>query len=586
MFLAFFMAATLLQAACSTAPQKAEEQQAVTAKTKTSVKDKTPFAKAQTALAQGRYSQAERILQSFEGQNLPQAQSIQYVLLKAELALKQNQLEQAEQYLSLVSLNLTQLSPAQSIHYGLLKAQLHEAYGQYLAGARERNFQSSLLGGEASQENNQKLWQDLMLISALELNEATEAYPESEFGAWLQLAAIARNSRLTLNEQLHYIDLWKANNPQHPAVLFQPNGISMLYEAAANRPKSLALLLPLSGSLEKSGQAIRDGFMAAYFDAKRKDNTVPSVHIYDEAAFSNINEVYAQAQFDGAQWLIGPVNKDQVQQISEYEKLPLLTLALNYSDRDKTDKLPDNLYQFGLAAEDEAIQIANQAWADGKRHALVLLPQGEWGKRIFYAFEKHWLSLGGSISEERFYPTRKDYNPDVRALLNVDDSQARYQQVRRALRQNTEFEPRRREDSDWVFMVALPQQARQMKPTFAFNFAADLPIYATSHVYSAEVNVAKDRDLNGVLFCDQPWVLQNSQLYSEVEKALPEGQGRYARLYAMGVDAFRLMPHIKQLSISPENQVFANTGALHIDENRRVIRRTQCTSFKHGRPQS
>src|SRR5690606_20960939 len=111
---------------------------------------------------------------------------------------------------------------------------------------------------------------------------------------------------------------------------------------------------------------------------KRKDNTVPSVHIYDEAAFSNINEAYAQAQFDGAQWLIGPVNKDQVQQISEYEKLPLLTLALNYSDRDKTDKLPDNLYQFGLAAEDEAIQIANQAWADGKRHALVLLPQGEW----------------------------------------------------------------------------------------------------------------------------------------------------------------------------------------------------------------
>src|SRR5690554_7108230 len=79
--------------------------------------------------------------------------------------------------------------------------------------------------------------------------------------------------------------------------------------------------------------------------------------------------------------------------------------------------------------------------------------------------------------------------------------------MRRLLRQSTEFEPRRRQDADWLFLVALPQQARQIKPTLAFNFASDLPVYSTSHVYSGEPNPSKDRDLNGIVFCDTPWLL-------------------------------------------------------------------------------
>ena len=52
--------------------------------------------------------------------------------------------------------------------------------------------------------------------------------------------------------------------------------------------------------------------------------------------------------------------------------------------------------------------------------------KGNWGERIYTAFKNRWLELGGTIADQRYYPNRPDYNPDVRALLNVNDSQQRY----------------------------------------------------------------------------------------------------------------------------------------------------------------
>ena len=213
-----------------------------------------------------------------------------------------------------------------------------------------------------------------------------------------------------------------------------------------------------------------------------------------------------------------------------------------------------------------------------------MVPRGNWGERIYAAFEQRWLELGGEIGGQRFYPNRQDYNPEIKALLNVDDSQARYKTMRRLLGESTEFEPRRRQDVDWVFMVALPQQARQIKPTLAFNFAGDLPVYSTSHVFSGIVNRQKDRDLDGVIFCDVPWLLESSELYDSIEKVLPNGQGGYSRLYAMGVDAFRLLGRIRQLEVFPHSQMFGSTGALMLDSERRIHRRTECTRFRNGRP--
>lgn len=555
---------------------------------------------ASTSLENGEFRNAALQLQLLSERQLSDSDQLEYLLLMAELQLRNGDPEQASLYLSDAQNQQPFATPAQERRLGLIKVAVLEAQQQFLAAARERDFLATILTPQEQPQNHEQIWQDLMQLPEIELLQWAEKSPDTQFGHWLQLAAISKNSRLTLDEHLVELENWRAANPGHPAAQQLPGGLAILADVAAERPSNIALLLPLSGPLKKTGKAVRDGFMAAYYQSLNKGYEIPVIRVYDSQQYQNIDDVYAAAQADGVQWMIGPFNKLTVQALQQRQSLPLPTLALNYGERHQhyADKdiaqteqhrpqqpqPASNLYQFGLAAEDEAVQIAEQAWNDGHRRALVMMPKGHWGQRIYAAFEQRWLALGGEIGEQRYYSNRKDYNPEIKALLNVDDSQQRFNTMRKILRESTEFEPRRRQDVDWIFMVALPKQARQIKPTLAFNFASELPVYATSHVFSGVVNQRKDRDLNGIRFCDVPWLLDSSELHQQLENTLKNGQRGYARLYAMGVDAFRLLPRLKQLEAFPNSQVFGSTGALTLDKQRRIHRKTECTRFRSGKP--
>ncbi len=536
------------------------------------------------ALSSGEFGNAAVQLQLLQSSELNSAQRLRWHLLSADYALHRSDADAAAEHLNYLRHHSIRLNDDQQQRLGLFKARWHELQGKFFEAARERDFISETLSEPYWQQNHDALWQSLLQLSELELLSWAERYPDSRFGQWLQLAAISKNSQLTLDEHLQHVEQWRQQYPMHPAAITLPGSLALLADLAANRPQQVSLLLPLSGPLSKSGKAVRDGFMAAYYDSLSKGFTTPYVQVLDSQTVGDIDTAYQRALMNGSQLMVGPFNKLNVQALQQRQQLPLPTLALNYGDRDQ-EVVAKNLYQFGLAPEDEARQIAAQAWQDGHRRALVLTPQGDWGERIYQAFATEWKALGGSIGEHRAYPRLQDYNPEIRALLNVDDSQARFKTIRRLLRRPAEFEPRRRDDVDWVFMVALPQQARQIKPTLAFNFAADLPVYATSHLYSGHPQPSKDRDLNGIHFCDIPWLLEDSALHDEVETSLPDGQGAYARLYAMGVDAFRLVPRLTQLEAFPNSQLFASTGALNLDAQRRIYRQTRCTRFRSGRPE-
>lgn len=612
--------------ACSTTPQQDDR-----AFLESALDNNQRFELVVENLNAGEFRNAGLQLQLLEGSSLSPSQQLDWLLLSARVAIGEGDTVLAQSYLDQFSARIDSATPQQEQQAGWLTAAVYEADGQFLQAARERDFISGVLVGDIKQSNQERLWLDLMQIPDGELLTWAEKSPNTRFGGWLQLAAISKSNTYTLDEHLAAIMAWRNANPGHPASMQLPGSLSMLEDIAANRPTRVALLLPLTGRLERTGAAIRDGFMAAYFAALSKGYLVPAITLLDseqypaeapapQPAFTqnplllgdvpvaeptvtvdamsvtppaevynlpyNLSRAYADAQRAGAQWLVGPVSKPDVQALQTAPMLPMPTLALNYGDRsDDEGQIPSaSLYQFGLAAEDEAVQIAERAWQDGHRRALVMIPEGNWGERIFAAFEQRWLELGGEIGENRFYAPQKDFNPEIKALLNVEDSQQRYKTMRSLLRQSTEFEPRRREDVDWVFLVALPAQARQIKPTLAFNFAADLPVYATSHVFSGAVDPKRDRDLNGIRFCDAPWLLRHTELYNDVEKSVKGGQGSYARLYAMGVDSYRLIARVKQLEAFPESQIFGTTGALTLDDQRRIHRKTECTRFRSGEP--
>jgi outer membrane PBP1 activator LpoA protein len=260
-------------------------------------------------------------------------------------------------------------------------------------------------------------------------------------------------------------------------------------------------------------------------------------------------------------------------------------LALNYADSNET--VPAEFFQFGLAPEDEARMAAERAWLEDHQQALALFPDSNWGRRIFHAFAEHWQQLGGAVVASRSYPSNtEDFSATLRRLLNINASVERAKALRATLRTPIKFEPSRRHDADFIFMAAFPNQARQIPPQLKFFYAGDLPIYSTSHIFSGHPDAAKDRDLDGVMFTDIPWLLTPRQfpLRDKIKQLWPETAERYARLYALGVDAYRLIPDLDALRASPYQEFPGATGRLVIDNNNRIRRTLLWAKFENGRP--
>lgn len=548
----------------------------------------TLLEEAQEAIQEGDLHRAAPLLQQLNFSARTHAETLQYNLLALEYALKQKNIDQSQQVLNRINREqLNRSSNKQQIQYSLLKAQFYELSGHFLTAARERDFLSAILEGGEKEENHQLIWSNLTNISLDNLLKWAETAPNTQFAEWLQLAAIAKDPEFTLKEHVIAVNQWREAHPAHPASIELPGGLALLAEIDQQQPKHIALMLPLSGGLANSGKAIRDGFMAAYYQTLQRGYDVPMISIIDTKAAGSIDLAYGDAKALEAEWVIGPLNKKLVNKVAALEELPLPTLALNYSESTSVGELPDNLFQYGLSAEDEALLIAEYAFQQGYRRVLAIAPDNAWGKRVYATFEQRWLELGGKVSEHSFYKKRKDYNPEIKALLNVDDSQKRYKTIRRLMAEPVVFdEPRRRQDADWVFMLALPKQGRQIRPMFDYNFAGDLPIFSTSHIFSGKVNKKKDSDLNGISFTDLPWLLESSELKKDLQKNQKRARGSYARLYAMGVDAFRLYPRLKQLSALPNSKIFGVTGDLSMDSEGKVHRKMPFAKFKRGYPVS
>jgi len=225
--------------------------------------------------------------------------------------------------------------------------------------------------------------------------------------------------------------------------------------------------------------------------------------------------------------------------------------------------------------------------ADGRTRGLVLLPNNEWGRRLFSAFDSELQTLGGTIAGMRFYdPTERDYSGPIRALLLIDESRARANALSAALGTRFEFEPRRRGDAQFVFIGAQPVQGRSLRPALRFHLADDLPVYATSDIF--EPDAQANDDLEGVIFSDMPWVISPDAVSTELRTALTQhwpvrARGR-GRLYAFGFDAYRLVPLLKAGRFGREHAVPGMTGLLSVDEKGRVHRELDWARVLNGKP--
>src|SRR5690606_9914060 len=114
--------------------------------------------------------------------------------------------------------------------------------------------------------------------------------------------------------------------PTHPANSLITQEVLPALGAELEYPGQIALLLPLSGRQQAAGIAVRDGFLAALL--QQAANRRPVLKIYDTAELG-AHTAYRRAIADGAQFVVGPLTKEDVAAIAESDATSVLTLALN-----------------------------------------------------------------------------------------------------------------------------------------------------------------------------------------------------------------------------------------------------------------
>ncbi len=471
--------------------------------------------------------------------------------------------------------------------YHRLQAEAFDLGGNHLESARERAILDTLLTEPAAQQANQlALWDSLLRLSDTALRRLQPRQPQDVLAGWMELVYLVRSQGQREDFDLTLQD-WRQRYPNHPAQLDFLQQLQGQMHDIQGHPQQLALLLPLSGSLGKAGQAVRDGFLAAYL-ATDKDSARPVLRVYDVGdGPHSVWSQYQQAVLDGAQLVVGPLDKDSVDELAHAATLEVPVLALNYSSE---NDFPPGLYQFGLAPEDEAREVARRAQRDGHRRALALVPGTEWGERVLSAFSEEWALLGGVLLEAQAYdPQRTDFADPIRGLLNLDDSDRRRRALADLLGQRLDAEPRRRQDAELVFLAAYTPQARQLKPQLRFHHASGLPVYATSHVSAGPAQQTPDPDLNGIRFCEMPWLLEEDALWKDLRNDLARtwpDAARYTRLHALGIDAYRVLPVLGQLGQGTFSRYNGVTGNLYLDAQQRIHRELGWARFRGGVPEA
>lgn len=535
---------------------------------------------ADLAARQNNPGRAASILEQVQLDQLKTDKQIYANTLSAELALGRSQPKAALTALNHPSLqHLGEMPVDLQTRTHTVRARALEADGQTLAAASERVFMGPLLRGDALSANNDAIW---ALVAALP-PEQLQSTANDDMGGWLSLARAVKGAG-TLEQQQAAIDNWKAQNPQHPAARQLPTTLAQLRDLKSEPLTKIALLLPQDGPLASVSRALRDGFMAAHYQAQQAGQKPPAIEVFDSSRVTSMDAFYAQAKAAGVQLVVGPLEKPLVKQLSAHPQLPITTLALNYSDSGAQG--PAELFQFGLAVEDEAREVSRRAWADGKRSAVAMVPKGEWGDRVLDAFRQSWQAKGGTLLGVERIDQPVQLAQQVADLFQLRNSEGRAQRLQSTTGAQAAAQPTRRQDVDFMFLAATPQQAQQIKPTMVFQYAGDVPVYATSHLFTNSNDQAMYNDLAGVRFCETPWLLNaNDPLRQQVTAQWPQAAGSLGRLYAMGIDAYRLAPRLTQLKTLPESRIDGLSGSLAIGQGQRIERQLPWAQFVDGKVQ-
>ena len=537
------------------------------------------FSRANSLLANNQWMAASEILQQVPATGLDANDSAYRGYLQARMDFMRGDQDQALNLLA----GLDRPGVDLALRYRILNFQRYilDMSGDYLESARLGDQLLHFAPTDDIPALKRSVWRDLQKLDNARLEEAMAQAVDPQWQDWLALALL---TRAPLNETLLQLPGWLQDNPLHPAANPLPGGLSFLLAPPARADK-VALILPLSGRLAAAGRAVRDGYLASYYEymASRGGSAAFEVLVLDQDTYASASAAYDAALAQGATIVVGPLSKEAVAELATRGPLPVPVLALNrLEDTPPPVAGGSALVQLSLAPEDEAVTAADLAFGQGARSALIIRPESEWGSKVAQALVDQWQRLGGTIANSVTYLSREDYSATVKAALDIPASEQRARDIRSIMGSDVEYSARRRQDIDVIFLLSgNGAEARSLKPLLAFHYAGTVPVYAVSGIYSG-VQDPRDRDLDGINLVEMPWLLGANP---ELEQTIAAGRGNgasYTRLNALGADAFLLQTQFRRLQAGPDALLRGNTGLLSMNPQLQIQRELVLSTFDEG----
>jgi outer membrane PBP1 activator LpoA protein len=265
----------------------------------------------------------------------------------------------------------------------------------------------------------------------------------------------------------------------------------------------IALILPLDEpAFQRAASAVRDGFFDAAAAAGRGGDCIVIGHARDGVAAA-----FGEARAKGVRVAVGPLVRDDLKTLALANADLPWTLALNQLD-DGTP-LPAAIYTFPLTVESDGRTLARRALAAGAHSIDVIEGDSPLMKRLATSFAAEWTGKGGEA------PAAIRFDPAPDALTAM----------RRSLARNV---------PDAVLLAVNGERASLLKP-----FIGGIDAYASGLAFERPTT-AVARDLDGVRVVEIPWLLTPDAPEFAAFKRRDFDSDSLARLYALGLDAYRI----------------------------------------------
>jgi outer membrane PBP1 activator LpoA protein len=306
----------------------------------------------------------------------------------------------------------------------------------------------------------------------------------------------------------------------------------------------IALILPLEvPAYERAAGAVRDGFLDAAEAAGARGRCIVIPHALD-----GVVSAFESARARGVRVAVGPLVRDDLKTLAlSGARLPW-TVALNQPDDDV--RMPAAMFAFPLTVESDGRMLAQRAMAGGVRTVDVIAGESPLMKRFAGAFASAWSDGGGRV------PDAFRFDPAPEALTSL----------RRTLGQT---------NPDAVLLAVSGDRAALLKP-----FIGNVRAYASGLVFERPPQ-AVARDLDDVRVVEIPWLLTPNAAEFNGLPRREFDSAALARLYALGLDAFRVAAAFKDGP--PERfELDGATGHISLAPGRQFVREGKLAVYRNG----